>query len=125
MSLDNNGQLRCRENKREPQSLLTVLNDTVHITVSQLIKLTDSRCILFRPLRLSLKLVPATAWFANLRNICEQQTWDVIRKRTYKAYDYRCGICGGIGDKHPVECHEVWAYDDIDVRQEATYPVFC
>ena len=78
------------------------------------IKLTNSPCSLLRPLKLSLELVPVTAWFSNLRGICEQETWDIIRKRTYKAYDYRCGICGGKGDKHPVECHEVWAYDDFD-----------
>jgi len=78
------------------------------------IGLTDLPCNLFRPLKLSPELVPVTAWFANVRAICEQSTWDIIRKRTYRAYNYRCGICNGTGSKHPVECHEVWAYDDID-----------
>jgi len=23
-----------------------------------------------------------------------------------------CEICGGVGPKHPVECHEIWDYND-------------
>ena len=30
----------------------------------------------------------------------------------YARTDYRCEVCGGKGTAHPVECHEVWEYDD-------------
>jgi cytochrome c2 len=30
----------------------------------------------------------------------------------YKTAGYKCEICGGQGRRHPVECHEVWHYDD-------------
>ena len=36
----------------------------------------------------------------------------MIRKDCYTKAGYRCEICGGKGDKWPVECHEVWHYDD-------------
>ena len=67
-----------------------------------------------KPLRLDLELVPATAWFSNIRGICSANTWTLICKRTYKAFDYRCGICGGKGLDHPVECHETWHYGDLN-----------
>jgi hypothetical protein len=38
--------------------------------------------------------------------------WDVIRKRVYLEAGHKCEICGGVGVRHPVECHEIWSYDD-------------
>lgn len=35
-----------------------------------------------------------------------------MRRAVYRRARYRCEICGGRGERHPVECHEVWAYDD-------------
>jgi len=29
-----------------------------------------------------------------------------------------CQICGGVGIAHPVECHEIWHYDDIKLIQK-------
>lgn len=31
---------------------------------------------------------------------------------TYALASHKCEICGGVGPQHPVECHEVWLYDD-------------
>jgi hypothetical protein len=63
-------------------------------------------------LKLEIELVPETSWFSNVRSAVTRQQWDVIRKQIYsEAYDL-CQICGGIGPRHPVECHEIWSYDD-------------
>ena len=61
---------------------------------------------------LTIELVPKTAWFSNVRSMVAQPDWDRLRKETYRAYGYRCGVCGGVGKHHPVECHEIWQYDD-------------
>jgi 5-methylcytosine-specific restriction endonuclease McrA len=41
-----------------------------------------------------------------------------LRKRTYRQANYRCQVCGGRGSKHPVECHEIWHYDDENKIQK-------
>ena len=63
-------------------------------------------------IRLSIELVPRSAWFRNLRSMLPNGRWDVLRKTTYHRVGYRCEICGGKGLRHPVECHEKWEYDD-------------
>lgn len=62
---------------------------------------------------LEVELVPASSWGANLRSALRANEWDRLRKQTYRLAGYRCEICGGKGAKHPVECHEVWAYEDV------------
>ena len=57
------------------------------------------------------ELVPATAWCSNLRSELSKERWDELRRFVYRRAWYRCEICGGKGEKHPVECHEVWEYD--------------
>ena len=49
---------------------------------------------------LTCELVPATSW------------GDKLRKEQYRRAGYHCEICGGKGRRHPVECHELWAYND-------------
>jgi hypothetical protein len=29
-----------------------------------------------------------------------------------------CEICGGTGPKHPVECHEIWSFNDKKLTQK-------
>lgn len=62
--------------------------------------------------QLTIELVPATSWFNNARKILSKGQWDIVRKATYKAASYVCEICGGQGPKWPVECHEIWTFDD-------------
>jgi 5-methylcytosine-specific restriction endonuclease McrA len=62
--------------------------------------------------KLTIELVPKTCWYSNVRSEVSAQTWDLLKKRVYQQANYRCEICGGKGDKHPVECHEIWDYDD-------------
>lgn len=64
--------------------------------------------------KLEIELVPSTAWYSNLRSILTPADWDTVRKLVYKNADYKCEICGGKGEKHPVEAHEVWGYNDSD-----------
>lgn len=63
-------------------------------------------------IRLSIELVPSSCWFSNLRAHLLLADWDRIRKASYAKANYRCEICNGVGSKWPVECHEIWAYND-------------
>lgn len=63
-------------------------------------------------MKLSIELVPSTSWFNNVRAVVTKKRWDYIKSQvSSKAYEV-CEICGGTGKKHPVECHEVWSYDN-------------
>jgi hypothetical protein len=64
------------------------------------------------PARLTVELVPKTSWYNNVRALVDELGWDRIRRQVYRQADYRCEVCGGRGPEHPVECHEVWRYDD-------------
>jgi hypothetical protein len=77
--------------------------------------------------KLTIELVPSTCWLTNLRSELPKSQWDQLRKATYRKANYRCEVCGGKGDKHPVECHEIWHYDDANLVQSlkgliALYP---
>jgi len=62
---------------------------------------------------LTVELVPETAWFKNLRFEVSPLHWDEIRTKCYVAAGWKCEVCGGKGPKWPVECHEVWTYNDV------------
>jgi 5-methylcytosine-specific restriction endonuclease McrA len=66
---------------------------------------------------LTVELVPSTVWYANLRSELPKEQWDILRKACYRKAGYVCEICGGKGPKWPVECHEVWKYDDAKRTQ--------
>lgn len=61
---------------------------------------------------LTVELVPSTCWYTNMRSNVSQAEWDRLRRAVYRRAKNRCEICGGRGKTHPVECHEVWHYDD-------------
>lgn len=61
---------------------------------------------------LTIELVPRTCWYSNVRSNVAKKDWDTLRHHTYKQAGHRCEICGGVGRQHPVECHEIWDYDD-------------
>jgi len=67
--------------------------------------------------KLTIELVPSTSWFNNIRDMVSKSDWDTIKSMTFKRADYKCEICGGKGPKWPVECHEVWQYDDVKREQ--------
>lgn len=65
-----------------------------------------------KKLKLDIELVPSTSWTNNVRAIVTKTQWDKIKSAVASKAYYICEICGGVGPKHPVECHEVWSYDD-------------
>lgn len=71
-------------------------------------------------MRLTIELVPRTAWFKNLRSEMTINEWDELRTTTYKNAGYCCEICGSKGPKWPVECHELWSYNDDTHTQTLT-----
>ena len=83
-------------------------------------KKNENQCVLlnkeiqkkFGDIRLSVELVPRTCWFSNVRSNVRQSEWDKLRKASYGKANNVCEICGKRGEKHPVECHEIWLYDD-------------
>jgi hypothetical protein len=62
--------------------------------------------------RLTIELVPSTCWYSNVRSNVTAEVWDRLRRHTYAQADHRCEICGSRGKEHPVECHEVWQYNN-------------
>ena len=71
-------------------------------------------------MKLTIELVPSTSHFKNVRSEVSGKEWDVLRRESYKKAGYVCEICGGVGDNHPVECHEIWDYDDTNHTQTLT-----
>lgn len=69
-------------------------------------------------LLLSIELVPSSSWLNNVRAILTRKQWDVLRKQVYEQAWNICQICEGVGSKHPVECHEIWSYDDKTLIQK-------
>jgi hypothetical protein len=61
---------------------------------------------------LTIELVPETCWFSNVRSEVSDEDWDKLKQVTFDKAGRLCEICGGRGPKWPVECHEVWNYDD-------------
>jgi hypothetical protein len=62
--------------------------------------------------KLKLELIPQTSFFKNLRSELSEEKWDKIRNIVYRRAGRVCEICGGVGPKWPVECHEIWSYDE-------------
>lgn len=62
-------------------------------------------------MKLTLDLIPESSFFKNVRSEVTQKQWDEIRRTVYKRAGYKCEICGGSGKKHPVECHEIFEYN--------------
>ncbi len=71
-------------------------------------------------MKLTIELVPQTSWYSNVRSNVTQKEWDVLRRDSYKKAGHKCEICSGVGPKHPVECHEIWEYDDEALTQTLT-----
>jgi hypothetical protein len=61
---------------------------------------------------LTIELVPKTSWYKNVRSNVPAAQWERLKKLTSSRARNVCEICGGLGEKWPVECHEVFAYDD-------------
>jgi 5-methylcytosine-specific restriction endonuclease McrA len=74
--------------------------------------------------KLTIELVPKTAWYTNVRSNVTKSEWDRLRNKSYALANNVCEICGDTGKnqgyKHNVECHEIWHYDDTNKTQTLT-----
>jgi type II secretory ATPase GspE/PulE/Tfp pilus assembly ATPase PilB-like protein len=64
------------------------------------------------PPKLLVELVPRTCWYSNVRTNVSAAEWNVCKRYVRDRSGDRCEICGGVGARWPVECHEIWEYDD-------------
>lgn len=63
-------------------------------------------------MKLTIELVPRTSWMNNVRAVLTAKQWNALRGMVAdRAYNV-CQICGGEGPAHPVECHEIWEYNE-------------
>ena len=69
-------------------------------------------------MKLTIELIPSTSWYTNVRSNVSNKDWNIIRKKCYRLAGNKCEICGEIGEKHKVECHEIWEYDDKNWMQK-------
>ena len=57
---------------------------------------------------LTIELVPAGQKGQTLDRLLPAHQWDRLRSMCHRRAGHLCEVCGD----HPVECHEVWEYDD-------------
>lgn len=82
------------------------------------ITLTKAQDKQIQNLPLPIELVPTTAWWSNVRSNVTSSQWKKIKAIVFEASGHKCEICGGVGKNHPVECHEVWEYDEKEKFQK-------
>jgi hypothetical protein len=88
-------------------------------------KVTQDKLKFENPL-LSIELVPQSSWYSNVRSNVSKEQWDLIRRESYQKANYLCEICGGKGSTHPVECHEVWEYnEDTKIQKLVRFISLC
>lgn len=61
--------------------------------------------------RLRIQMVPEKASGHNLRGLIPSTQWDRIKNAAFAVAGHRCEACGGVGSSHPVECHELWDFN--------------
>ncbi len=75
---------------------------------------------------LSVDLVPLSACSSNLRSVLSDAEWELCKRFAKNKSANVCSICGGVGPKHPVECHERWKFDEeTGVQSLITLEALC
>ena len=108
---------KALENKESSTNLAPGLDPKVFTLTEDEKKLI----ILHNSLKLQIELVPQSCWYSNIRSNVKDSQWDKIRKEVYAKANHHCEICGEQGTKHPVECHEVWYYNEDTLNQKLNY----
>ncbi|HEY0003805.1 MAG TPA: HNH endonuclease [Pyrinomonadaceae bacterium] len=67
---------------------------------------------------LTIELVPKSCWYKNVRSHVSRDEWERLKAHTFGRARRVCEICGGKGSRWPVECHEVFSYDDASRVQK-------
>lgn len=68
--------------------------------------------------KLTIELVPSSCWYSNVRSNVSASVWNRLKQITSKNAGHCCEVCGGRGARWPVECHEIWHYDDETGTQQ-------
>ncbi len=67
-----------------------------------------------RGFKLTIELVPSTAWFSSLYHVYREagrlDEWRRLKEELFEREGRRCWICGRRGGR--LEAHEFWEYDD-------------
>lgn len=63
--------------------------------------------------RLQVEILPSSLHHKSPRETLGRAWWNGVRRQVYAAAGNRCEICGETGDRHPVEAHEVYSYDEL------------
>ena len=75
-------------------------------------------------MKLTVELVPKSSWYSNVRSNVSKAEWDRLRHKSYEQANHVCEICGDVGTnqgyRHKLECHEIWDYDDVNLKQTLT-----
>lgn len=72
---------------------------------------------------LTIELVPSTCWYSNVRSHVSRRGWETCKRFVRQRSGDRCEVCGGRGQRWPVECHEVWSYHEAVDRDVVTLRV--
>lgn len=68
-------------------------------------------------LKLTIELIPRTSWTNNVRAVLTNKQWrtlsSIVADRAWNV----CEICGDVGPNHPVECHEIWEFNEKSQTQ--------
>lgn len=71
--------------------------------------------------KLAIELVPESCWFSNVRSRVTALEWNRLKRMSFVRAGYTCEICGEVGTEqgheHPVECHEVFSFDEKTLTQ--------
>jgi len=58
--------------------------------------------------KLTIELIPSTAWNNNLRTLLGKEKWRNLRAKVIEAWGQNCAICGQSTKR--LDCHEVWKF---------------
>lgn len=61
-------------------------------------------------MKLTIELVPGTAWFKSLYHLMPEDEWNKLKERIYAEEGRKCYICESTSP--PFHLHEFWQYDD-------------
>ena len=61
--------------------------------------------------KLKLDNIPKNCIGSDLRQVLSEYEWKHLRDMTHEEAGHKCSACGGVGDKHPVELHEVYEFN--------------
>jgi len=102
-----------RPHSKHVMSTLLLFGDSREVILAEIAEGFEG----FGSPRLTVELVPTNTWGSNPWSVLRSSHWNRLPRRTYEAAQHRCEVCGGIGAKWPVACHERWEFEDWSCTQ--------